>query len=268
MKKSLIGLENRVVFVTWWTSWMGKATTVLQAAVNGAKVAFIWRRAPEWTAVVQEAMRLWVPENNILYFQCDVTNFTILEAVVKNVLSKWWRIDGLFCCAWNHMVWDIMSTPLEDWNAIWNLNVTSMFMTMKFVLPSMIEQQWGNIVLMWSDQSFIGKKKSSIYGATKAAIGQLTKSTALDYAEYGIRVNAVCPGTIETAQASRAAWNFAQEKFDWDIQKARDDFAQAQAIKRLWSPEEVAELVNFLLSDQAAYMTWTLISIDWWYTAA
>jgi NAD(P)-dependent dehydrogenase (short-subunit alcohol dehydrogenase family) len=131
----------------------------------------------------------------------------------------------------------------------------------------MIEHQWGNIVLMWSDQSLIGKKKSSIYGATKAAIGQLTKSTALDYAEYGIRVNTICPWTIDTAQAARAADNFAKERFNGDVSKARDDFAQAQAIKRLWTPEEVAQLVCFLLSDQAAYMTGTLVSIDGGYVA-
>ena len=90
----------------------------------------------------------------------------------------------------------------------------------------------------------------------------------MDYAEYGIRVNAICPGTIDTAQAMRAADSFAKERFEGDIQKAKDDFAQAQAIKRLGTPEEVAELVNFLLSDQAAYMTGTLISIDGGYVAA
>lgn len=267
MKKSLIGLENRVIFVTGWTSGMGKAT-VLQAALNGAKVAFVGRRFVEWTAVIQEALALWVTEQNILFFQCDVTNFTVLDAVVKNVIAKRWKIDGLFCCAGSHIVWDILSTSLDERNTLRNLNVTSMFMTMKYVLPYMIEHQGWNIVLMGSDQSLIWKKKSSIYGATKAAIWQLTKSTALDYAEYGIRVNAICPGTIDTAQAARAATTFAQERFEWDVQKARDDFAQAQAIKRLWTPEEVAQLVNFLLSDQAAYMTWTLVSIDGGYTAA
>lgn len=266
MKKSLIWLENRVIFVTGGTSGMWKAA-VLQAAVNGAKVAFVWRRSTEWTAVIQQAMAMWVSESNILFFQCDVTNFTVLEAVIKNVIAKWWKIDWLFCCAGNHLVWDILSTTLDQRNDLWNLNVTSMFMTIKFILPYMIEHQWWNIVLMWSDQSFVWKHKSTIYGATKAAIWQLTKSTALDYAEYGIRVNAICPGTIDTAQAMRAADSFAKERFEWDIQKAKDDFAQAQAIKRLWTPEEVAELVNFLLSDQAAYMTGTLVSIDGGYVA-
>lgn len=266
MKKSLIWLENRVVFVTGGTSGMWKAT-VLQAAINGAKVAFVWRRSPEWTAVIQEALAMWISESNILFFQCDVTNFTVLEAVIKNVTAKRWKIDWLFCCAWNHIVWDLLSTTLDQWNDLWNLNVTSMFMTMKFILPYMIEHQWWNIVLMWSDQSFVGKQKSSIYGATKAAIAQLTKSTAMDYAAYGIRVNAICPGTIDTAQAARAAHSFATEKFDGNMTKARDDFAQAQPIKRLGTPEEVAELVNFLLSDQAAYMTGTLVSIDGGYVA-
>ncbi len=267
MQKSLIWLENRVILVTGWTSWMGKAV-VLQAAANGAKVVFLGRRSPEGNAVVQEAISQWAPEKNIMFFQCDVTNFTILEAVVQNVIQKRWAIDGLFCCAGTHIVWDILSTTLDQRNDLRNLNVTSMFMTMKYVLPHMIEHQWGNIVLMGSDQSLIGKKKSAIYGATKAAVGQLTKSTALDYAEHNIRVNAICPGTIDTAQAARAANSFAQEKFAWNVDAARDDFAQAQAIKRLWTPEEVAQLVCFLLSDQAAYMTWTLVSIDGGYVAA
>ena len=115
---------------------------------------------------------------------------------------------------------------------------------------------------MWSDQSLVGKKQSSIYGATKAAIGQLTKSTALDYANHNIRINAICPGTIDTAQAERAAASFAQERYKWDVAHARDDFAQAQAIKRLGSPEEVANLVCFLLTNQSAYMTGSLVSID------
>lgn len=266
MQKKLIGLEDRVIMVTGWTSGMWKAT-VLAAAANGAKVVFLGRRSAEWMAVVQEAIVQWVLEKDIMFFQCDVTNFTVLEAVIQNVITKRGRIDWLFCCAGNHIVWDILWTTLDQRNELRNLNVTSMFMTLKFVLPHMIEHQWGNIVLMWSDQSFIGKRKSSIYGATKAAIGQLTKSTALDYADYGIRVNAICPGTIDTPQAARAADSFAKDRFNGDISKARDDFAQAQAMKRLWTSEEVAELVCFLLSDQAGYMTWTLLSIDGWYTA-
>jgi NAD(P)-dependent dehydrogenase (short-subunit alcohol dehydrogenase family) len=266
MQKNIIWLEDKVILVTGWTSWMWEAT-VRAAVHNGAKVAFLWRREAEGKKIVDDVLSEWVSAWSIAFLPCDVTDFDNLAESIHHVCSIWGRIDSLFCCAWTHIVGDILSTTLEQWNRLWNTDVTSMFITLQNVLPQMIKQWWWNIVLMWSDQSLIGKKKSAIYGAAKAAIWQLTKSTALDYAEYNIRVNAVCPGTIDTPQAARAAQTFATERFGWDIDKARDDFANAQAIKRLWKPEEVANLVCFLLSNQAAYMTGALVSIDGGYTA-
>lgn len=265
-EKTLFWLEEKVIVITGGTSGMGKAT-VMAALANGAKVAFLWRRETEGKAIVDTYLNEWGIQGNIAFFPCDVTDFDQLHTVVDDVIALRGRIDGLFCCAGNHIVGDIISTSLEDRNMVRNLNVTSMFMTLKYVLPYMMTQEQGRVVLMASDQTFVGKQKSAIYGATKAAIGQLTKSTALDYAAYNIAVNAVCPGTIDTAQAARAATHFAQEKFWWNIDAARDDFAQAQAMKRLWTPEEVANLVCFLLTDQAAYMTGSLVSIDGWYVA-
>lgn len=273
MQKQLCWLENKVIFITWWTSGMWKAT-VLKAVANGAKVAFIGRREAEWAQVVHEAQTI-IAENQLnsdltdaIFFQaCDVTDFPALEKAVQNILTKRWRIDGLFCCAGTHLVGDILSTSLEERNDLFKLNLTSMFMTLKYVLPTMMQQNAGRVVLMWSDQSFIGKPQSSAYGATKAAIGQLTKSTAIDYAKYSIGINAVCPWTIDTPQAARAADAFAKEKFGWNITQARDAFKQSQPIKRLWAPDEVANLVCYLLSEQSSYMTGALVSIDGGYVA-
>lgn len=97
----------------------------------------------------------------------------------------------------------------------------------------------------------IGKGRSAAYGAAKGAIGQLTKSTAIDYAPYGIRVNAVCPGTIDTPLARGAMKGFAEKKFDGDFEKAYAFLEQAQPIQRLGKPGEVASLVAFLLSNEA-----------------
>lgn len=266
MQKNLMWLENKVIFVTWWTSGIGRAT-VLSAATNGAKVAFVGLSKEQWDSIAQELWMMWLEEDNVFFMQCDITDFDALAWVIEKIIAKRWRIDGVFCCAGAHIVGDILSTTLEQWNYLRNLNTTSIFMTMKYVLPYMIQQKSWRIVLMASDQALIGKAKSSVYGATKAAIAQLAKSSAIDYAPHNICVNAVCPWTINTPQAERAAKAFAEEKFGWDIQKARDDFAQAQPIKRLGTPEEVANLVCFLLTDQASYMTGSIISIDGWYVA-
>lgn len=120
---------------------------------------------------------------------------------------------------------------------------------------------------MGSDQSLIGKWNSAAYGAAKWAVGQLTKSTAIDYAKDNIRINCICPGTIDTPLARGAMKGFAEQNFDGDLKKWTAFLEKAQPIQRLGTPEEVAETVVFLLSEKPGFMTGSLISIDWGYTA-
>ena len=257
------------LFITGGTSGMAKAT-VLQATKAGYNVAFMARRAEEWQTVVAEAKALIETGNNneVRYYEWDVTDFARLEEIINQVRSNFWPITHLFCCAGTHIPGDILSTTLDERNNLWTLNVTHMFMTMKFVLPMMIEAKQGSIVLMWSDQTFIAKRKSSIYGATKAAIWQLTKSTALDYAEYNIRVNAICPGTIETPQALMNAQKLADLSFAGDVETAKHELSKGQMIERRGTPDEIANVVLFLLSDQASFITGSLVTADGWYTSS
>lgn len=254
------------LFITGWTSGIAKAT-VLAAAQAGYNVAFIARRAEEGQAVVNETLTLSGLKGLVRYYQGDVTNFDQLEQIINQVRKDFWTITHLFCCAGTYIPGDILSTTLEQRNDLWTLNVTHMFMTMKFILPMMIERQKGSIVLMWSDQTFIAKHQSSIYGATKAAIWQLTKSTALDYAQHNIRVNCVCPGTIETPQALMNAEKLADISFHWDIQAAKHELSKGQMIERRGTPEEIANVVLFLLSDKASFMTGSLVNADGGYTS-
>src|SRR5207244_13575437 len=133
------------------------------------------------------------------------------------------------------------------------------------VLPIMRKQKFGSIILMASDQAFIAKEQCAIYGASKAAIAQLAKSTALDYAIYGIRVNCVCPGTIDTPMYQRVIQQF-QEKTYLPEQAIKADVAQRLPLKRVGKPAEVADVVGFLCSDAASFMTGALVNIDGGYT--
>lgn len=255
------------LFITGWTSGIAKAT-VLQAAAEGYNVAFVARRAEEGQAVVYEVNTTHPSAKGIVrYYQGDVTDFVRLEQIVHQVREDVWPITHLFCCAGTYIPGNIVSTTLEQRNELRTLNVTHMFMTMKYILPMMMEAKQGSIVLMGSDQTFIAKKQSSIYGATKWAIGQLTKSIALDYAEYGIRVNAVCPGTIQTPQALMNAEKLANISFAGDIDAAKSELSKGQMITRRGNPEEIANVVLFLLSDKASFMTATLVNVDGGYVA-
>jgi NAD(P)-dependent dehydrogenase (short-subunit alcohol dehydrogenase family) len=259
-------LSDKVIFITGGTSGMAKAT-VYRAVQAWASVAFLARRKEKWEAIVHNIIDWWIDADRIAFYKGDVTDFTLLADIINQVHQQFWRIDGLFCCAGRHIVGDVLTTSLADRDALWKLNTTHMFMAMKSIIPIMQDQWSWSIVLMWSDQTHIAKRTSSIYGASKAAIGQLTKSTALDFADDGIRVNCVCPWTIETPQALNNAEKLAHTLFDGDINAAKHELAQGQFIDRWWQPEEVANLVCFLLSAEARFMTWSLVSIDGGYTA-
>ena len=129
----------------------------------------------------------------------------------------------------------------------------------------MREQRYGNIVLMGSDQVFIGKGSSAVYGLSKAALGQLTKSTAIDYAPYNVRVNCICPGTIETPMLEPSIQRF-HEVSGMPIEAIFESLRKAQPIQRLGTPDEIGKAVMFLLSDDCPYMTGALLSVDGGYT--
>ena len=105
------------------------------------------------------------------------------------------------------------------------------------------------------------------YGASKGAIGQITKSLALDLAEHNIRVNAVCPGTIKTPLSEAAVKRWADWEFDGDVQKAWQVEAARYPLQRVGTPEEVAELVYFLSTESSSFITGSLVSIDGGLTA-
>ena len=137
---------------------------------------------------------------------------------------------------------------------------------MQSVLPIMKTQNNGAIVLIASDQAIIGKKNSFAYNLTKHALASMAKTTALDYATFNIRANAVCPGTIETPLFHNAIDAYCKNSGANKAQTVAEE-AALQPLNRLGQADEVAALVNFLVSDDASFITGSLQSIDGGYTA-
>ena len=196
---------------------------------------------------------------------CDVRDYNQVRRCVQNVVDRDGRIDLLFVAAGVHLFADIEGTSIDEFERVLSINTKGPFYVLKEVLPVMRAQRYGNVVLMGSDQVFIGKGSSAAYGMSKAAIGQLTKSTAIDYAPYNVRVNCICPGTIDTPMVGPSVERFHQLS-GLSLEAIHDLLRKAQPIQRLGKPEEIARAVLFLLSDECPFMTGALVSADGGYT--
>ncbi|USI29352.1 SDR family NAD(P)-dependent oxidoreductase [Alteromonas macleodii] len=203
---------------------------------------------------------------NAIWKPCDVSVVSNIEAAVNEVISSYQRIDALVCNAGIHVSATIEDTDEALLDKVLNLNVKGAYGAIKSCLPTMKEQGSGAIVVMGSDQSFIGKRNSFAYGVSKGALASMAKTTALDYAPYNIRVNAVCPGTIETPLFHNAIDNYVARS-GADKNEVVAEEAAAQPIGRLGQPEDVAELTYFLCSNKASFITGSLYAVDGGYTA-
>lgn len=200
------------------------------------------------------------------YLECDLSSVKSIEKSVNEITEKCQRIDVVVANAGKHYSGTIENTSEAIFDDIIAINIKGVFFLLNAVLPVMRKQMGGSIIIVGSDQCFIGKPNAAVYGLTKGAIAQLTKSTAIDYAEFTIRVNCVCPGTIDTPLYRQAITNYSKKSglnLD-DIEAAE---ASQQLLNRIGKPEEVSEFIYFLSSDQAQFITGGLFPIDGGYTA-
>ena len=197
--------------------------------------------------------------------ECDVSQVATVKSVIQTILSTTGRIDLLVSNAGRHLSADIEATDETTLDALFALNVKGAYAALQAVLPQMRVQHSGAIVLLASDQALIAKKNSFAYNLTKHALASMAKTTALDYARFNIRVNAVCPGTIETPLFHQAIDRYCANSGADKAAVVADEAAE-QPLGRLGQPEEVAALVAFLASDNARFITGSLQLIDGGYT--
>ncbi|GAA6205999.1 SDR family oxidoreductase [Thalassotalea sp. SU-HH00458] len=196
---------------------------------------------------------------------CDVTNEKQVTDIIKEISAEY-VIDVFISNAGVHFSGTIEDTSADEFERVFNINVKGAYSAIKAVLPNMKSNNNGAIILMSSDQALIAKHNSFAYNLSKTALASMAKTTALDYAQFNIRANAVCPGTIETPLYHQAIDNYCQRS-GADKDNIHAEEAALQPLGRLGQPEEVAELVLFLASDKAKFITGSLQVIDGGYTA-
>jgi len=203
--------------------------------------------------------------NDHAFIKCDMASYTEVKKAIEQIVILEGKIDLLFANAGIHLFANLEETNITDLDHIIDINIKGVFYLLKNVIPVMKQQNSGKIVLMGSDQSFVGKGQSAAYGMSKGAIGQLTKSTAIDYAPFNIQVNCVCPGTIDTPLLAKAVDRFESLS---GLSKGEIDtlLKEAQPLGRIAQPIEIAKTVSFLLSEDNSFMTGSLVPVDGGYT--
>ena len=238
-------LKDKRIIVTAAAQGIGRATA-LAFEKEGAKVI-----ATDINLEKLEDLKKQSP--NIEIQLLDSTS----KKAVENFARTIEEIDILFHAVGFVHHGTIMDCSTDDFFNSVNINVYSAYLMSSFLLPKMLEQKKGNIIIVSSAASNVkGAPNRFIYGTTKAALNGFVKALAADYVKDGIRCNAILPGTVETP-----SWNARVNMADDPIQ-ARKDFIARQAMGRLAQPEEIASMAIYLASDESSFVTGTLNLID------
>jgi NAD(P)-dependent dehydrogenase (short-subunit alcohol dehydrogenase family) len=191
----------------------------------------------------------------------DVTKRTDLAQMVERTKSQFGRIDILINNAGIYRAAGTLDVTEEHWDAIMNINAKAVFFATQAVLPVMIAARRGAIVSLASMAGKIGSKTNLPYNASKAAVVSMTKSLALAHAADGIRVNCVCPGFVETDM-----WQMVARDQSKLLGMTPEEFTRQREksvpLGRMEKPQDVANVIAFLCTDRAGYMTGQALSVD------
>jgi NAD(P)-dependent dehydrogenase (short-subunit alcohol dehydrogenase family) len=243
-------LEGRVGLVTGGTSGIGRDTALLFAKA-GVKVVVAGRREVEGNETVQ-LVRAAGGEG--VFVKTDVSKAAEVDALIQKAVEKFGRLDIAFNNAGIEGVWvPITRQSEDDWDQTIAINLKGVWLCLKYEIRQMLKQGGGGaIVNMASIAGLAGSAGAGAYSASKHGVMGLTKTAALENARSGIRINAVCPGVIETSMAERL----------FGAPKVHQYVLGCHPIGRFGRPAEIAEAVLWMCSDRASFMTGQSLVLD------
>lgn len=251
-------LTGKVAIVTGATSGIGKATALLFAEEE-AHVVITGRRA-ELGQRLEKGIR--ASGVRCVFIEADHSRAGDCARVVERTLAEFGRVDILFNNAGIVTSGTAETTSEEIWNETLAINVTAVWRMSKLVLPHMRRQGKGVIVNNGSDWSVVAGRDAFPYIMSKGAVAMMTKSMALDYARENIRVNAVCPGDTFVDRWMDASRGYFEGSDPMTIEEAMRESSEYIPMGRFGRPEEIAQAVLFLASDDSSFVTGHLLLVD------
>jgi len=243
-------LENKIALVTGAGSGIGRAST-LRLAAEGAMIAVSDVNVPHGEETVRQ---IQVMGGQAFFMKCDVARPNEVEAFVEATVQ---RFGGLDVAVNNAGVGGaLMNTETLDeatWDFVMNVNLKGVWLCMKYEIPQMVKRGGGAIVNIASIAGLLGFRGNAVYSASKHGVIGLTKSTALEVARQGIRVNAICPGFTETAMVTTM--------ID-EVPRMKDGVMNSSPMRRLGRVEEIADAVLYMASDMSSFVNGHALAID------
>jgi NAD(P)-dependent dehydrogenase (short-subunit alcohol dehydrogenase family) len=252
-------LQGKTALITGAASGIGLGTAAYFCR-EGAAVSLLDNQADK---VEEVAAQLRKEGHRALAVGADVTQSDQVRRAVEATVAQFGRLDVLFANAGIGYTGDLLQTSDADWDQVMNVNAKGVFLSCREAVRQMLAQQppGGALVLNGSISGLVGIPGQAPYGPSKGAVVEMTRQLAVEYARRGIRVNCVCPGTVDTAVLRRAM------QMSGDPQGFLDMLIAGHPVGRIGTAEEIAAAVAFLASDEASFITGAILAVDGGYTA-
>ncbi|MHA1410346.1 MAG: SDR family NAD(P)-dependent oxidoreductase [Candidatus Odinarchaeia archaeon] len=240
-------LKNKVAVITGSASGIGEASAKLFSR-EGAKIVVADLQVEKGKKVVEEINN---SGGEAIFVKTNVADFNSVKNLVDTAVNKYGKINIMYNNAGiAGPIGVAHEIDLDDWHRTLSINVSGVFYGSRAVIPQMIKQGGGVIINTASNWGFVAQPGWSVYHASKGAVVMLTKAMAIDYAKYNIRINAVCPGYVETPLLLKA------------VAESEDPEKEMEEMGRLAKPEEIAYAALFLASDESSFAVGTCLIID------
>jgi len=251
-------LRNKTAVITGAGQGIGRSCA-LQFAREGAQVVIADIQARHGQSVVDEIV---ASGGEAFFVETDVGQRSDNERMIDACVDRYGKLDVLLCNAGVILSRLLPESSDEEIDRLWDINVRALIFASRYTIPIMLDQPNGGVILYTASKTgLVAQKDSPVYCASKGAAIMLAKALALDYATKGIRVNALCPGIIDTPMLKSIADSAPDPIEAWAMYKA------AQPMGRLGTPEECADAAVWLASDEASFITGLALPIDGGFTA-